>query len=58
MANFDGSEKYMEKVKTYGVNRADENFWEVYEWFQQEFDKSYPLQAGLYDLNRYYYKAW
>jgi len=36
------------------VNRADDRFWELYDWFQAEAFKADPIQAGLFDLNRYY----
>jgi hypothetical protein len=54
LANFDGSDEYIAKFHKYGVNRADENFWESFDGFQAELDQSDPLRAGLYDLNRYY----
>ena len=57
LQNFDGSEPYMAKFFKYGVNRADPEFWEVFDWFQARLAESAPLQAGLYDLNRYYYQA-
>jgi len=46
-----------ERLHRFGVNRADTDFWEKYDWFQQDFNKSNPLRAGLFDLNRYYYLA-
>ena len=47
-----------EKVgEKYGVNRADEDFWESYDWFQAQLFEADPLRAGLYDLNRYYHQA-
>ncbi len=57
LANFDGSPKYMEKVGKYVVNRSDPKFWEVYDWFQERFNQSDPVHAGLFDLNRYYHLA-
>jgi len=54
LQNFDGSPAYVEKVRNYGVNRADPEFWPMYDWFQERFDEADPLHAGLYDLNRYY----
>ncbi|MEN8188459.1 MAG: fatty acid cis/trans isomerase [Thermodesulfobacteriota bacterium] len=45
------------RLKKYGVNRADKDFWQVFDWFQQRFYKEQPIRAGLFDLNRYYYKA-
>jgi hypothetical protein len=35
----------------------DDRFWEVYDRFQERFIQDDPLQAGLFDLNRYYYLA-
>ncbi|RLA71418.1 MAG: peptidylprolyl isomerase [Epsilonproteobacteria bacterium] len=58
IANFNGSDLYMKKVKKYFVSRADDEFWETYDWFQNHFNEADPLQAGLYDLNRYYRKSW
>lgn len=54
IANFDGSDVYIAKIRKYFINRADEDFWETYDWFQEHLDNADPLQAGLYDLNRYY----
>ena len=55
--NYDGSDEYLQKMSKYGVNRADERFWEVYDWFQNEFDKQEKERPGLIDLNRYFYLA-
>lgn len=41
----------------YGINRANPNFWEEYDWFQQRFFEEEPVQAGRFDLNRYYPNA-
>ena len=54
LENFDDSEEYVEKFHKFGVNRADDDFWESYDRFQAQFDRSDPLHTGLYDLNRYY----
>ena len=55
--SYDGSENAVKRLAKYGVNRAQADFWEVYDWFQAEFNKSEQQQAGLIDLNRYYYVA-
>lgn len=55
--NFDESQKYINKFLKYGVNRGDDDFWEVYDWFQERFYKENPHEAGLFDLNRYYNKV-
>jgi len=46
-----------ERLKKYGVNRADNDFWEHFDWFQKRFAQENPVESGLFDLNRYYYKA-
>ena len=57
LENFDGSEAYAAKVYKYGVNRSEPGFWKVFDWFQARLDAADPIQTGVYDLNRYYYKA-
>jgi hypothetical protein len=57
LQNFDRSPEYMAKLEKYGVNRRDERFWEVYDWFQRQLNEDDPVRAGLYDLNRYYSRA-
>ncbi len=56
--NFDGSEKDIKRFKRYFISRADKDFWKTFDWFQDHFNKADPLNAGLYDLNRYYRKVW
>jgi hypothetical protein len=41
----------------YGINRADPDFWEVYDWFQQRFYQTSGDYPGLIDLNRYFHLA-
>ena len=55
--NFDNSEESVQRMSKYGVNRADDNFWEVYDWFQTEFDKFQKGNRGVFDLNRYSFLA-
>jgi len=57
LESFDGSEKDIAHLLHYAVTRDDPNFWKHFDWFQNEFYNLEPLEAGLYDLNRYYYKA-
>ena len=57
LAAFKNSEEDLQKFSKFGVNRADENFWEVYDWLQARFIKDQPVTSGLFDLNRYYHKA-
>ena len=55
--NYDSSQEYIERLEKYGVNRAEDNFWDVYDWFQNEFDKYHGTDKGIVDLNRYFYLA-
>jgi hypothetical protein len=57
MKNYDGSDIYKAKIVKYGINRANPKFWDEYDWFQDYFDNAQPMESGLYDLNRYYHKA-
>ncbi len=45
------------RFDVYGINRAESHFWEKYDWFQERFNTDQPVQSGLFDLNRYYYRA-
>jgi len=58
LENYEDTPEYMQKVMHYGVPRSDPDFWEHYDWFQEHFNAAQPIQSGLYDLNRYYYRAW
>ncbi|MBU0676451.1 MAG: fatty acid cis/trans isomerase [Proteobacteria bacterium] len=57
LANFTKSPHDLERLAKYGVNRADDKFWDTYDWFQQRLYQDEPVQGGLLDLNRYYYYA-
>ena len=48
------NEKYNREIRKFSINRADDNFWYVYDWFQERYNESDKLNAGLFDLNRYY----
>lgn len=56
--NFDGSDEHKERAGEYFISRSNPEFWKYYDWFQAHFNKSDPINAGLYDLNRYYRVAW
>lgn len=45
------------KILKYAVNRANPKFWEVFDWFNNEFKRQDPLNYGLLDLNRYISRA-
>lgn len=46
-----------DSLKKYFIHRADERFWETFDWFQNKFYEDEPIKAGLFDLNRYYHKS-
>jgi Fatty acid cis/trans isomerase (CTI) len=50
-------EEVERRFEKYGINRANKDFWEHYDWFQERFTQDQPVQSGLFDLNRYYYEA-
>ena len=55
--DFENRPEDRQRLDKYGVNRAADNFWEEYDWFQNRFDKEDPVRSGRFDLNRYYHKA-
>jgi hypothetical protein len=57
LANFKGDRVDLARLAKYGINRSDERFWPAYDWFQKRFNEEEPVRGGLFDLNRYYYKA-
>jgi hypothetical protein len=58
LASFDkNNPQDMARFAKYAINRADDRLWETYDWFQQRFYADEPEERGLFDLNRYYFKA-
>ncbi|MEN8141113.1 MAG: fatty acid cis/trans isomerase [Thermodesulfobacteriota bacterium] len=57
LANFDEKGQGMAQLKRFGVNRGDADFWDHFDWFQKRFLEMEPVRGGLFDLNRYYYRA-
>ena len=55
--NFDVKKGSMEKIKKFGINRGQEDFWEHFDWFQKRYLEDEPIQGGLFDLNRYFFHA-
>jgi len=54
LENFDKSDKYIAKTTKYFIGRDNADFWEHFDWFQNNFNMVDPVNAGLYDLNRYF----
>ncbi len=44
---------YEKFVDRYGVRRTNPSFWQVADWFQDDFKQKKPILSGLFDLNRY-----
>jgi hypothetical protein len=58
LANFnEKNPRDMARLAKYAINRADDRLWDAYDWFQQRFYEDEPVEGGLLDLNRYFYKA-
>ncbi len=55
--HFDIKSDSMEELKKFGINRSKEDFWQHFDWFQKRYLEDEPIQGGLFDLNRYYYRA-
>jgi len=56
LARVDSKAAFSEFVRRWGVLRTSPNFWPVFHSFSDHMRKYNPVQAGLYDLNRY--DAW
>ncbi len=44
---------YEKFVDRYGMRRTNPEFWEMADWFQDEYAQNRPVLSGLFDLNRY-----
>ena len=53
-----GTDEEIKRLKKYFVSRSDPKFWEIFDWFNENFKKEDPINAGLYDLNRYARTHW
>ena len=43
----------MELVSLYGLPRTHPQIWENFHWFFDYMQRTRPVEAGIYDLNRY-----
>ncbi|GGD42043.1 9-hexadecenoic acid cis-trans isomerase [Malaciobacter pacificus] len=55
--DYQDTKEHKKRLLKYAINRANPKFWDVYDWFTNEFKKQDKLKFGLFDLNRYYDKA-
>lgn len=58
LQNYEDNEKYQQKITKYFISRSNPKFWKTFDWFQENFEKTSPVEAGLYDLNRYNENSW
>jgi hypothetical protein len=40
-------------VDRFGVRRSSARFWQTVDWFNADHRRRNPVEAGLFDLNRY-----
>jgi hypothetical protein len=45
--------QFMELVSLYGLPRTHPQIWENFHWFFAYMQRTSPVEAGIYDLNRY-----
>lgn len=55
---FKNTPKEQLAFREFTINRANEKFWQKYDWFDKRFKKQDPLQYGIFDLNRYFSEAY
>ncbi len=58
LQNYEATPEYRAKFEKYFVSRSDDDFWDMFDWFQDDLNKKDPVRAGLYDINRYAPKSW
>lgn len=46
-------EQYIELVSHYGLSRTHPEIWTNFQWFIDYMQRTNPVEAGVYDLNRY-----
>lgn len=49
----DGSPESERQLARYRVDGGDDGFWEVYDWFQQQYAEGAPALGGVIDLHSY-----
>jgi hypothetical protein len=57
LKNYTDTPANNKKLLKFAINRANPEFWKVFDWFDKEFKKQDSLNYGLMDLNRYISKA-
>ena len=58
MKTMSGTDAEIKELKRYFLSRSDKSFWRVFDWFNARYKKEFPVESGLYDLNRYARTHW
>jgi Fatty acid cis/trans isomerase (CTI) len=45
--------QFRELVRRFGLSRTHPDIWENFHWFVEFMQRTLPVEAGIYDLNRY-----
>jgi hypothetical protein len=53
LANARDDEATEQFNSTFGIRRSNPRIWEYSDWFNSEYKKQKPIQAGWFDMNRY-----
>jgi hypothetical protein len=46
-------EQFMQVIRTYGLSRTHPQIWSHFHWFVDYLRRTRPVEAGIYDMNRY-----
>ena len=46
-------EQFMQVVSNYGLSRTHPQIWSNFHWFVDFMRRTRPVEAGIYDMNRY-----
>jgi hypothetical protein len=49
----DSFERYDALIEKFGIRRSNPRFWQSADWFNAKYRHDQPVQAGVFDLNRY-----
>jgi hypothetical protein len=52
-ANLSNIDQYHAFAGRWGVRRTNSRFWATADWFNEEYARQQPLEAGVLDLSRY-----
>ena len=53
LTNIHSREDYEQVVALYGIRRTNTDFWQIADWFQDNYAHQEPIESGILDLNRY-----